>query len=126
MKAIKALLVSAIFSTLLFTGMVHAKDISPDDFLKIEQSERLLLDVRTPEEYADGHIASAVNIPVGDLEEMFSKLTDKDQQIVVYCRSGFRAGRAINFLEEKGFTNLVHLDGDYGQWEKEGREIAKP
>ncbi|MBF7074119.1 rhodanese-like domain-containing protein [Glaciecola sp. MH2013] len=126
MRAIKAILSVALLGAALLVTSAFAKDISADEFLKIDKTERILLDVRTPKEYADGHIPTAMNIPVGDLEDMFSKLSDKDQQIVVYCRSGFRAGRAIDFLKEQGYTNLVHLDGDFGEWEKQGREIVKP
>lgn len=104
----------------------HASDINPEYFLKIDESERILLDVRTPEEYQNGHIPTAINMPVGDLPDLFSSLTEKDKQVVVYCRSGFRAARAISFLKDQGFTNVVHLEGDYGQWEKDNREVTKP
>lgn len=116
--------ITAVFS--LCVGAVFAQDdISPEEFLKIDNSKRLLLDVRTTNEYSDGFIPTAVNIPVAELAENYSKLQDKDQQIVVYCRSGVRAARAIDFLESKGFTNLVHLDGDFGQWQKDERKIMK-
>ena len=117
---------SMLIAGLVFSNLASANDISPDEFMKLDKSEIIVLDVRTAEEYADGHVPSAINIPVAELSDTFKQLTDKDQQVVVYCRSGFRAARAINFLEEQGYTNLIHLDGDYGRWEKEGREIEKP
>ena len=120
------MLIITLFSLILAAFKLHAADISADKFLEIDASQRVLLDVRTIEEYNDGHIPTAINIPVADISSMYSKLEDKDKQVVVYCRSGFRAARAISILEDKGFTNVIHLDGDFGQWEKDEREIVKP
>jgi rhodanese-related sulfurtransferase len=104
---------------------VQAKDISADQLLEMDVSEHLLIDVRTPKEFSDGFILDAVNMPVAELPELYSQIKDKDQKVVVYCRSGVRAGRAISFLEEQGFTNVIHLDGDFGQWSEEGRKVSK-
>lgn len=110
---------------------IENKSISANDFLNLAKNEDvktevLLLDVRTVAEYGDGHIPGAINIPVAELPDTLAKLNDKSQQIVVYCRSGKRAGRAINFLAEQGYQNLVHLEGDYSAWEKQGLPIEKP
>ena len=105
---------------------LEESSVSADEFTKLDKNELTLLDVRTVGEYNDGFIPGAINMPVAELPEMFKALGDKDKQVVVYCRSGFRAARAISYLKDQGFTNLVHLEGDYGSWEAEKRPIEKP
>ncbi len=114
--------------TIALTAPVFAnqKQISASEFLDIPKAERLLVDVRTPEEYNDGFIPSAINLPLADLPEEFQKLGNKNQQIVVYCRSGKRAAKAITFLTEQGFTNILHLEGDYLEWSASERSVSKP
>lgn len=107
-------------------AFAEQKSIKPEQFLKMPSSDRLLLDVRTKAEYQDGYIADAINIPVAELSENMSTLDNKDQQIVVYCRSGRRASNAIEYLSSQGYTNVIHLEGDFGQWEAKKREITKP
>lgn len=76
-----------------------------------------LLDVRTAKEYSEGHIAKAKNISHSDLEANLSMLpSDKEQMIVVYCRSGRRAGVAEAILRTAGYKNVWHLDGDMNGW----------
>jgi rhodanese-related sulfurtransferase len=108
------------------SATASSKSISAEQFIKMPEADRFLLDVRTPGEYQDGYIANAVNIPVASLAKNLDKLKDKDQQIVVYCRSGRRASTAIEYLSSQGFTNLVHLEGDFGEWEANERTITKP
>lgn len=76
----------------------------------------LLLDVRTPDEFAEGHIEGAVNIPhdqVADEIERIGELTggDKSKAIVVYCRSGRRSGMAKQTLAEHGYGRVSNLGG---------------
>lgn len=75
----------------------------------------MLLDVRTPEEYAAGHIPGAVNIPVQVLGGRMDELPDRERTIVVYCRSGVRSANAANMLRGAGFT-AVHDLGGMGAW----------
>jgi phage shock protein E len=74
-----------------------------------------LLDVRTPAEFADGHLPGAVNIPVQDLQRRMGELTSKEQPIVVYCRSGNRSAQASQLLKGKGYT-AVHDLGAMSNW----------
>jgi len=76
----------------------------------------LLLDVRTPGEFSGGHLDGATNIPVQELEAKLSTLTaKKDQDIVVYCRSGHRSNQAAEILKKAGFTK-VHDLGSISNW----------
>jgi phage shock protein E len=74
-----------------------------------------LVDVRTPEEFAAGHLPNAVNVPVTELEGRLAELGPKEASLVVYCRSGARSARAKRLLESAGFRTVVDL-GAMGNW----------
>lgn len=77
-----------------------------------------LIDVRTPEEFATGHIAGAVNIPVEELGGRLDEV-NKDQPVVVYCRSGNRSAQAASILESAGHTGIYDLGG-IRAWQQAG------
>lgn len=83
-----------------------------------------LLDVRTPQEYAEGHIAGAVNVPYDQLATRLAEVP-KDKDVVLYCRSGRRAGIAADVLAANGYTRLSHLEGDMIAWSEKGRPVVK-
>ena len=77
-----------------------------------EESGYIILDVRTPAEYAEKHIAGAVNIPNETIgTEEIPELPDKNQLILVYCRSGNRSKQASEKLARLGYTNIVEFGG---------------
>ena len=85
----------------------------------------VLLDVRTPEEFAAGHLPGAKNIPYDQIPSRIRELKSvQDSEIVVYCRTGRRAGIAIDILSGAGFRKLGHLDGDYEAWSAAGRPVS--
>ena len=100
------------------------RQISMDEAMKMIKEEKnyIILDVRRPDEYADGHIPGAINVPneeIGTAE--ISELPDKSQLILVYCRSGRRSKEAAEKLVKLGYTNVVEFGGiqDYkGEIEK--------
>lgn len=72
----------------------------------------IILDVRTEEEYAQGHIPGAILIPDYEVEQKVEEiLTDKDQMILVYCRSGRRSKNAAEILLELGYTDIREFGG---------------
>ena len=84
----------------------------------------LVLDVRTPEEYAAGHLPGAVNIPHDELGSRMAELSGaRERDIVVYCRTGKRTAKALEVLGQAGFTRLFHLKGDYTRWSEEKRPV---
>ena len=86
----------------------------------------VILDVRTPEEFAAGHVPGAINIPYTHLPARISEVADAgDKDIVVYCATGVRAERGAERLRENGFTKLLHLDGDMKAWEAQKRPLEK-
>lgn len=83
-----------------------------------------VLDVRTPEEYAAGHLPGAVNIPHDQLAARLGELSAaRERDIVVYCRTGRRSAEALGVLDEAGFERLFHLKGDYTRWTEEKRPV---
>lgn len=72
----------------------------------------LIIDVRTPQEYAQQHVVNAINIPYKKIVKQFNALEiRKDRTVVLYCRSGNRSGKAIMSLRKAGYTNLHNGGG---------------
>lgn len=71
----------------------------------------LVVDVRTPGEFASGHHPRAVNIPVDQVESRIKEFGDKSQPIVVYCASGVRSSRAKQTLENAGYSSVINAGG---------------
>ena len=77
-----------------------------------ENENYIILDVRTIEEYNEGHIPNAICIPNETIDEdVINKLPNKDQLILIYCRSGNRSKQAANKLKKLGYTNLIDFGG---------------
>ena len=83
-----------------------------------------MLDVRTPEEYAEGHIPGAVLIPVQELEQRLGEVP-KDRQVYVYCRSGVRSVQASKILAGAGFTHIENVEGGIKAWQAAGFPIEQ-
>lgn len=90
-----------------------------------QAGEILLLDVRSPMEYAEGHIPGAINVPYDQIQRHQDVLAQQGERpIVVYCRSGRRAGIFINEVEKYGVTNLQYMQGDMPGWQRAGLPVA--
>lgn len=90
------------------------------------ESEFIVLDVRTPKEFNNGHINNAINISHNTVANNLSFLAEhKDKMIVVHCRSGRRAITAEKVLQENGFRNVRHLEGDMLGWVKAKLPLVK-
>lgn len=90
------------------------RHLTPEDAQKIidTESDVIILDVRTPEEYAKSHIPDAVLLPVEEIRQgNFALLPDKNQKILVYCWTGRRAGEAAKILVENGYKNICEFGG---------------
>lgn len=95
--------------------------LSVTDFkTKISDSKVQLVDVRTPEEYAQGHIGEALNVNVldGNFSTEIQKM-DKTKPVYIYCRSGSRSARAAKTMQELGFLEIYDLQGGYLAWSKQ-------
>ncbi|MDE2118473.1 MAG: rhodanese-like domain-containing protein [Betaproteobacteria bacterium] len=103
--------------------MAQVKDISSVELMQRIKAKRagLILDVRSPQEYAEGHIPGAINIPYKQLGSRLAEIAShKNKEIVLYCRSGGCAGIAANTLRAEGFCKLLHLAGDMNGWRSNG------
>jgi NADPH-dependent 2,4-dienoyl-CoA reductase/sulfur reductase-like enzyme/rhodanese-related sulfurtransferase len=79
----------------------------------------LVVDVRTAQEWAAGHLSGAVHVPVDDLRAHFERIP-KDRDVVVHCRSGFRAHLALRVLMQEGYSRVRNLTGGWVSLEAEG------
>jgi len=88
------------------------KKISPEDAKEMMTEDSLILDVRTKEEFEMGYIVGAVLLPVDQITEgNFQILEDKNQTILIYCRSGNRSAVAAKALIEAGYTKVYDFGG---------------
>ena len=89
--------------------------LGPDLARGLEQYEKtpgaVLLDVRTPEEYAGGHLAGSRNLPLQRITQVEDEIPELETPIFVYCQSGARSRRAAAFLEKVGYTNVQNIGG---------------
>ena len=93
---------------------------SNDDALRAAISKgAYLVDVRTPAEFAAGHVKGSVNIPLDTVPQQINQFKGKDH-IVVFCRTGNRSGQAKTFLEQNGIVNVING----GAWESVGEVVA--
>ena len=85
-----------------------------------------ILDVRTAKEFADGHVAGAVNIDVNqtDFAQKIDAL-DRSKTYIVYCRSGRRSSKAVGIMATKGFKNLYNVSDGFVGWNKNGLPFEK-
>ena len=115
-------LIPILLSALMFTGCAATNNSQTNTYRQIAMDEAvdmmaqetgyIILDVRRPDEFAAGHIPNAINVPnesigTSDIPE----LPDKDQLIMVYCRSGRRSKEASEKLVKLGYTNIVEFGG---------------
>ncbi|MDR3580132.1 MAG: FAD-dependent oxidoreductase [Oryzomonas sp.] len=97
----------------ILNGLVRI--ITWDQLCRADRSRMLLLDVRTPEEFATGSIAGALNIPLDDLRERINEVP-RGQTIIVFCKVGLRGYLAIRILKAHGLDDCLNLSGGYETW----------
>jgi rhodanese-related sulfurtransferase len=129
MKRIKILSISMVvaFFSSCSNAQTTSNDLAVDQFeqkLKDLDNEQLL-DVRTPEEYKEGHLEGSVNIDY--YNENFSTqldALDKDKPVMVYCRSGSRSSKAAEILRQKGFKQVYELEEGIIGWQQKNKPLA--
>lgn len=73
--------------------------------------DAVLLDVRTVDEYAEGHIPGSINIPLDTVASVLERIPDKGTPLFVHCLSGGRSGKAVAFLKKLGYTQVKNIGG---------------
>ncbi|WOJ93480.1 rhodanese-like domain-containing protein [Congregibacter variabilis] len=89
----------------------------------------VIIDVREGNEFRDGHLAGAVNIPRGLLEFILSTdeaLQDRSKHIVLYCKSSGRAALAAKSMQEMGYLHVSSIAGGFDAWKQAGKPVAHP
>lgn len=105
-----------------------AKDVNVASFKKlVDNNTGLIVDVRTPQEYASGHIAGAINIDWKNQEEFTSKIKEvsKDKTVLIYCHSGHRSGLATKYLKNEGYSKIYNLETGIMGWKGENLPVEK-
>jgi rhodanese-related sulfurtransferase len=124
-------LLSVAFLFLLsLTGFAQTvvQELEPQNFDKTyrKMPGAVLLDVRTAEEYGEGHLANARNVDYkrDDFRKQVSKL-DKSKPYFVYCKAGVRSDKAADIMQELGFRKVYTLEGGIDEWEDEDLPVEK-
>lgn len=101
-------------------------NVSATQALISKDPKIVLLDVRTPEEFAEGHLAKAQNVDFknANFSEQISKL-DPNQSYLLYCASGRRSAAAKELMAAKGFTHLYELQGGISAWSSQNAPVQK-
>ena len=94
----------------------------------------LILDVREPAEWAEGHIPGALLVPRGMLEAKADleypnrepRLADRSRSIIVHCASGARSAMAVDVLQQMGFTQVQSMAGGIAAWKEQGHSVVAP
>ena len=130
MKLLKNLL-TIIIVCLLFAScnQVEEQQVLVPQMYKqeIEKADSpQLVDVRTPDEFNEGHLEGAININYhgNKLKEQFAAL-DREKAVYVYCRSGGRSGKTSAILQDMGFKEVIDMKGGITKWQKEGYKVVK-
>ncbi len=129
----RTLLASLMLGAIVLAGCSSStatlETVSPDAAAAViaEESNEIILDIRTPDEFNAGIIEGAINIDyyeasfADDLDAL-----DKDAHYVVYCNSGNRSGDAMGTFKDLGFTNITEIDGGIQAWYSAGQPIVLP
>lgn len=117
MKIFLGTLLFLVLSVHIGHAQINTKPIK--EISQKELKNVTVVDVRTPEEFKQGHLPNAININWydADFAEQFSAI-DKNETIYLYCKVGGRSARATQKLDSLGYKNVVNLDGGYDAWSK--------
>lgn len=129
MKLLISLLIAGVLA-----GVSNAADaVANDKPIQVEQAAVKieagvqLLDVRTKEEWSEGHLKGAKRITLSEdgFADKAKAVLDPNKPVVVYCRSGNRSAKATKLLRDAGFTTVHDMAGGIVAWEKEGKPVVK-
>jgi len=115
---ITTIVLAFFVSASLFAQTPGFHDVKVAEFKKLAKAGKgSILDVRTPKEYAEGHINGSINMNYfdKDFKNQVGKL-DKAKPVYVYCHSGGRSSKAMNIMKNQGFKTIYNLTGGYAAW----------
>jgi rhodanese-related sulfurtransferase len=127
----RAWIAPLVITAALLTGCSASSDAITDvDVAEasqiVDEGNTVILDVRTPEEFAAGHLPDAININV-ESSDFATKVAglDESAETLVYCRTGNRSGVATDQMAELGFTDLADLQGGIEAWAAAGEQVVR-
>jgi phage shock protein E len=128
LSAFRICMVPALLMATILAGAAETSNtpIAPADLAALIEAgdAPIILDVRTEDEFSDGHIPGAINIPHTELSDRIMELDGyQDKEIILHCRSGKRAGIVEPVLIKDGFIHVRDLDGQWLQWQAGGYPI---
>ncbi|WP_038057408.1 rhodanese-like domain-containing protein [Thermus amyloliquefaciens] len=100
------------------------QNVGPEELYRALEAGAVVVDVRTPQEFASGHVPGALNLPVEAIAQWGDSLP-KDKPVYLYCRSGNRSRQAAEYLKKKGYTNLYNLEGGVLAIERAGYPLVR-
>jgi rhodanese-related sulfurtransferase len=125
MKKILLLLSSLLGNTALFAEVLPSVSPLQAEVMQAQQ-KAVIIDVREDDEWNAGHIAGAIHIPLGDIQNRVTELAKyQNQPIITQCRSGARSAKAADILSKAGFTNVHNMDGGLNAWQKADLQIQQ-
>ena len=117
----------ATFRDLLSAAKSSITEVSTQTAAEHIDAGYTVLDVREPDEYAEGALAGAIHIPRGHLEaQIENRISDKTTPVVVYCAGGVRSAFAAKTMQELGYATVESMEGGFGRWKDEGRAWKQP
>jgi len=123
-----SLLLFGIFATVSVLRAADPVDVTIEKAAKLLASDETVtvLDVRTPAEFADGHLKDAVNVNFnsGGFEAQLAKL-DPSKPYLVHCAAGGRSGKSMALFKKLKFTKIYHLADGYNGWVDAGKPVVK-
>ena len=90
--------------------VLHQEDITMEELKQMQNNGCIVIDVRSPQEYKEWHIKGSISIPEYEILKRINKyVKNKNEEIVVYCQSGYRSKKAQKELQKQGYTNVFNL-----------------
>lgn len=104
-----------------------ATGISSNEAIALHNKGALVLDVRTADEFASGHIVNARNISLETLADNLDSIKKyRDKPVIVYCEAGNRSAQAIKLLKTQGYTTVFNLSGGLAAWRQDNLPLSRP
>lgn len=116
------------FEKLVETILPNIKEVTTTEIQhSLSKKQFVLIDVREKDEWDQGHIPEAIHIGKGVIERDISKyISDKSQELVLYCGGGYRSALSADNLQKMGYKNIKSMAGGIREWKEKGFPIQKP
>lgn len=131
-KVVVLILLVALFAALGFflsergQETISYVNVTPGEAREmIDSRSPVILDVRTPDEFENGHVPGAILVPIDELKDSTFLKIPKDEEILIYCRSGHRSSWGAEYLARMGYASTYNLSGGIMVWEDQGYSVVK-